>query len=161
MTKKDILKKHSPSMENILLLLHDFQNLNPRNFLSETDLALVARYLNTTYSSIYGVASYYSMFSLAPRGKHIIRICHSPVCHMAGVLNLFSELSTILKVGVGQTTPDGLFTWETTACLGQCDKAPAMLVDQTVYGKLTEKKIRAVLEQYKLKRGPVGRKTGR
>lgn len=161
MTKKDILKKHPPSMENILLLLHDFQNHNPRNFLSESDLALVARHLNATYSSIYGVASYYSMFSLTPRGKHIIRICHSPVCHMAGAIDLFSELNQILNVDVGQTTPDGLFTWETTACLGQCDKAPAMLVDEVFFGNLTAKEIRAVLGLYKTKRRPMRRKKGR
>lgn len=148
-------------MENILLLLHDFQNHNPRHYLSKKDLALVATHLNTTYASIYGIASYYSMFSLSPRGKHIIRICHSPVCHMSGAVDLFSELSTMLNVRVGQTTPDGLFTWETTACLGQCDKAPAMSVNQTLHGNLTVKKISMILGQYQQKNSAARRKKGR
>lgn len=147
-------------MENILLLLHDFQNHHPRHYLSKKDLKLVARHLNTTYASVYGVASYYSMFSLKPRGKHIIRLCHSPVCHLAGVIDLFGELNKMLAIEVGQTTPDGLFTIETTACLGQCDKAPAMSVDQTFYGNLTVKKIRTVLEQYRQKRSAARRKKG-
>ena len=151
MKKIDVLKKYPPLMENVLLMLHDFQNNNPRNYLSEKDLALIARHLNTTYGSIYGVASYYTMFSLTPRGKHIIRICRSPVCHMAGVIDLFTELNKILKIDVGQTTPDHLFTLETTECLGQCDKAPAMAVDEAFYGNLTAKKIKAVIQKYKKK----------
>ena len=148
MTKIDILEKYPPLMENVLLMLHDFQNYNPRNFLSEKDLALIASHLNTTYASIYGVAGYYSMFSLTPRGKHIIRICRSPVCHMAGVMDLFTELNTILKIDVGQTTPDSLFTLETTECIGQCDKAPAMAVNDAFYGNLTARKIKAILKNY-------------
>lgn len=151
MTKKDILEKYPPVMENLLPMLHDFQNSNPRNFLSEKDLALIAGHLNTTYASIYGVAGYYSMFSVTPRGKHIIRICRSPVCHMAGVIDLFTELNRILIIDVGQTTPDKLFTLESTACLGQCDRAPVMAVDETFYGNLTAIKVRAVIQSYKKK----------
>lgn len=139
-------------MENVLLLLHDFQNNNPRNYLSEKDLTLVAKHLNTTYSAIYGVASYYGLFSLKPRGKHILRICHSPVCHLAGVGDLFAQLNQILKISTGETTPDGLFTLETTPCLGQCDRAPAMAVDEAFYGNLTPKKIKTVIQEYRLKR---------
>lgn len=151
MKKIDILEKYPPLMENVLLMLHDFQNNNPRNYLSEKDLVLVARHLNTTYGSIYGVASYYTMFSLTPRGKHIIRICRSPVCHMAGVIDLFTELNKILKIDVGQTTPDELFTLESTECLGQCDRAPVMAVDESFYGNLTAKRIKAILQKYKKK----------
>lgn len=151
MKKIDILEKYPPLMENVLLMLHDFQNNNPRNYLSEKDLVLVARHLNTTYGSIYGVASYYTMFSLTPRGKHIIRICRSPVCHMAGVIDLFTELNKILKIDVGQTTPDELFTLESTECLGQCDRAPVMAVDESFYGNLTTNKIKVILQKYKKK----------
>ena len=138
-------------MENILLILHDLQNSRRMNYLSEKDLSLVANHLNTTLSSVYGVATYYSMFSLTPRGKHIIRICRSPVCHCAGVNDVFNELTRVLQIEVGATTPDRLFTLETTECLGQCDLAPAMTVDDVVYGRLTAASIATIIGQYRKK----------
>lgn len=157
MTKLDILEKYPPLMENVLLILHDFQNHNPRNYLPKKDLALIAQYLNTTCSSIYGVARYYTLFSLRPRGRHIIRICRSPVCDMLGVSDLFTELNRILNIEFSQTTPDGLFTLETTECLGQCERAPAMSIDETLYGTLTVAKIKTILQTYKNKRSRVRR----
>jgi len=135
-------------MENVLLILHDLQNHNPRNYLSEKDLGLVAAYLNTTLGVMYGIASYYTMFSLKPRGKHIIRICRSPVCRLAGVTDVFAELSHMLKIDIGETTADRHFTLETTECLGQCDLAPAMMIDGVVYGNLTRAKIRSVIRHF-------------
>jgi NADH:ubiquinone oxidoreductase subunit E len=149
MKKDEILAKHPPRLENVLLLLHDLQNNNPRNFLSARDLARVARYLNTTCSTIYGVASYYTMFSLKPRGKHIVRICRSPVCHMTGAIDLSTELRTILNIDIGGTTADGIFTLETTACLGQCDLAPVMVIDETLHTHLTTEKIKRAVGQYR------------
>ena len=136
-------------MDNVLLILHEFQNSNPRNYLPQKDLAMIARYLNVSYSSIYGVASYYTMFSLKPRGKHIIRICNSPVCHMAGSRDILSILRKTLKIDVGETTAGGLFTLESTECLGQCDKAPGISIDEAFYGNLTSKKIKQILKEYR------------
>jgi NADH:ubiquinone oxidoreductase subunit E len=135
-------------MENLLQILHDFQNNNPRNYLSQKDLAMIAKYLNVTHSSIYGVVSYYTLFSLTPRGKHIIRLCNSPVCHMAGSRDIFIELHKNLKIGFGETTTEGLFTLESTECLGQCDQAPGMSVDEAFYGNLTVEKIMPILKSY-------------
>jgi NADH:ubiquinone oxidoreductase subunit E len=157
MTRSDILAKYAPRMENLLLILHDLQNHSPRHYLSAKDLALVAGYLNTTTAAICGVAGYYSLFSLEPRGKHIIRICRSPVCHMTGEGDLAPALRQILGIDIGETTPDHLFTLETAECLGQCDRAPAMMVDETVFGNLTPRKIEAVLRGYRQKRTRKGR----
>jgi NADH:ubiquinone oxidoreductase subunit E len=148
MTKAGMLKRYPPRMENVLQILHDLQNRSPRNYLSKADLGLVAAYLNTTLGTIYGIATYYSMFSLKPRGKHIIRICSSPVCHLGGVRDLLAELKRLLKVDIGETTSDGRFTLETTACLGQCETAPAMMVDEVPYGHLSRKEIGSVLQKY-------------
>lgn len=147
-------------MENVLLILHDFQNNHPRNYLSERDLTLIAKHLNTTLGAIYGIASYYTMFSLKPRGRHIIRICRSPVCHLAGVVDVLAELTRALKIDVGATTPDRLFTLETVECLGQCDAAPAMTVDEVLYGELTPEKIRTVIHQYRQHRKSGGKRKG-
>jgi NADH-quinone oxidoreductase subunit E len=148
MKKKDILHKYPPSLENILLILHDFQNNNPRNYLSEKDLSMIAKYLNVSGSSIYGIVSYYSLFSSKPRGKHIIRICSSPVCDMAGARDVLTQFHRSLKIDLGETTAEGLFTLESTECLGQCDKAPGMSVDEAFYGNLTAQKITTILQKY-------------
>lgn len=148
MKKKDILHKYPPLMENVLLILHEFQNINPRNYLPQKDLEMIARYLNVNYSAIYGVVSYYTMFSLKPRGKHIIRICNSPVCHMAGSRDILSILCKILEIDFGQTTADGLYTLESTECLGQCDKAPGISVNEAFYGNLTSREIKQILKNY-------------
>jgi NADH-quinone oxidoreductase subunit E len=152
MTRTEILEKHAPRMENVLLILHALQNRNPRNYLPAKDLALVAGYLNTTAASIYGIASYYTMFSLSPRGRHIIRICRSPVCRMDEADELFTALKRILDIDIGQTTPDALFTLETTECLGQCDQAPVMTVDESIYGNLTPSRIETIIRNYRGKR---------
>lgn len=148
MTKSGILKNHPPRMENVLLILHDLQNHSPRNYLSRNDLALVAAYLNTTLGVIYGIVSYYTMFSLNPRGRHIIRICRSPVCRLVGVTDVLAELNRLLAIDIGETTPDRRFTLETTECLGQCDAAPAMMIDDVIHGNLTPEKIRGIIRRY-------------
>jgi NADH:ubiquinone oxidoreductase subunit E len=135
-------------MENVLLILHEFQNNNPRHYLSEKDLAMIAKYLNLPCSSIYGVVSYYSLFSLTPRGKHIIRLCNSPVCQMTNSNDILTQLRKNLKIDIGETRADGLFTLETTECLGQCDSAPGMSIDEVYYGNLTAKKTRHILKDY-------------
>ena len=135
-------------MENVLLILHEFQNSNPHHYLSENDLTMIAEYLNVPYSSIYGVVSYYTMFSLTPRGKHIIRVCNSPVCQMADSNDILAKLRNYLGIDVGATTADGVFSLETTECLGQCDSAPGMSVDEMYYGNLTARKIKQILEEY-------------
>lgn len=148
MTKTRILQKYPPRMENVLLILHELQSSNPHNYLSKKDLRLAAAYLNATLATIFGIASYYTMFSLTPRGKHIIRICRSPVCFQAGAMDVFAELNRLLMINIGETTTDQRFTLESAACLGQCDAAPAMMVDDNVYGNLTRDTIAAVIRHY-------------
>lgn len=152
MNKTDILHKYPPLMENVLNILHEFQNNNPRHYLSEKDLSMIAKYLNVPYSSIYGVVSYYTLFSLTPRGKHIIRICNSPVCQMVSSNTISVALRKNLKIDTGETTTDGLFTLETTECLGQCDTAPGISVDEVYFGNLTAKKVKTILQKYRKKR---------
>jgi NADH:ubiquinone oxidoreductase subunit E len=135
-------------MENALLILHEFQNSNPHHYLSEDDLAMIARYLNVPYSSIYGLVSYYTMFSLMHRGKHIIRVCNSPVCQMVDSKDILAKLRNYLGIDVGAMTADGVFTLETTECLGQCDSAPGMSIDEVFYGNLTSKKTKRILKDY-------------
>lgn len=133
-----ILSRYPPEMDNLLNMLHDLQDAHPLNYLPEKTLTEVARYLNTTLASVYGVVSYYSMFSTKPRGKHIIRLCQSPICHMMGSRLLLDELLEILDTGLNEPTKDGLFIVELSECLGICDVAPAMMIGDEIYGPLTK-----------------------
>ncbi len=151
MKTSEILNKFSPDHENMLGILHALQDNNPHNYLNETDISAVAKYLNTTLSHVYGVAAYYTMFSLKPRGRYIIRACNSPVCHMEGSLNIIEELMEVLKIDVGETTKDRMFTLELTECLGQCDIAPVMMINEEIYSNLDTEKIKFIIENLKNK----------
>ena len=146
MSTKEILSQFRPEAHNLLNILHALQNSNPRNYLSEEALESVARYLNLTKSSVYGVARYYTMFSLQPRGRYIIRICASPVCELFKVQGIIDQLENILDIKTGQTTPDGLFTLELSECLGQCHEAPSMMINDMVYNNLNKERIQSVIE---------------
>ncbi len=135
--------------ENMLLILHELQRRSAKNFLSKEDIVFVSSYLGVTCGVVYGVATYYGMFSLVPRGKYLIKVCKSPVCHMLGAISLINYLCVLLKIREGQTTSDDLFTLEATECLGQCDKAPCMFVNDKLYGNLTKRTIEKILIGYK------------
>jgi len=146
----EILAKYSPDKENLISILHDIQDNNPRNYISEDDMRSVSEYLNITLSSVYGVVTYYSMFSLKPRGSNIIRICSSPVCEMTGSEGILKELERKLSIGKGETTSNGLFTLETCECLGHCEESPCMIVNDRFYGNLTSDKIDEIFDSLKV-----------
>jgi NADH:ubiquinone oxidoreductase subunit E len=145
MAPEEIITKYDQSAENLLSILHDLQDAQEQHYLTDRDLRLAAQYLHLPFSFVHGVASFYTMFSLTPRGKHIIRVCQSPPCHLMGATTLAQELTRRLGIDFGQTTPDGVFTLEMTSCLGVCGVAPAMMVNDEVYGNLTPGKIQEIL----------------
>ena len=146
MTRKDVIERHPRSGDNLISILHDLQDNSEWNYLSGEDLAAAADYLQLLYSFVHGVATFYTMFSLEPRGKHVIRVCQSPPCHLMGASTISSELEKILGVGFGETTPDRLFTLEMTSCLGVCGVAPAMMVNDEVYGNLTAERLGEIID---------------
>ncbi len=142
---EDILKKYSPEKENLISILHDIHNSDPQNYVSEEAVQEVSEYLNVPLSHIHGVLTFYTMYSTKPRGKNIIRLCESPPCFLKGSENILKKLCEILNVEVGETTEDGIFTLELCACLGVCGNAPAMMINEDVYGNLTEKKVEQII----------------
>ena len=88
-------------------------------------------------SDMFGVATFYSQFRLKPVGKHIIKVCHGTACHVQDANIITEALEESLRIKDGQTTPDGLFTLESVACLGCCSLAPVMMIANQTYGKLT------------------------
>jgi len=143
----EIIKKYEPKEENILYILHDIQDSDPQHYLSKEVIKKVSTHLNISLSQIYGVITFYTMLSVKPRGKFIIRICQSTPCHLMGSKSLIEHLEQLLRVNVGETTEDGVFTLETTSCLGVCGVAPAMMINDDVYGNLTPKKVDNIIEK--------------
>ncbi|TVQ12868.1 MAG: NAD(P)H-dependent oxidoreductase subunit E [Bacteroidetes bacterium] len=149
MTPEEIISQHARTQDNLLNILHDLQNNHPEQHITREAMDLVARYLNMTKSSVYGVVDYYSMLSLKPRGKFIIRVCISPVCHIKKAGTILVYLEKELGIKSGETTPDKLFTLEVAECLGQCQEAPSMMINEKVFNNLTEERIKEIIAQYK------------
>lgn len=147
MTVDAIVKKHGNNREHLLSILHDIQSGSPDHSLHREAIEELSCLLDVPISDIVGTASFYTMFSLKPRGRHIIRLCESPPCYIAGEENILAALERKLGVVLGGTTADGLFTLEATSCLGACGVAPVMMVDDEVYGHLTEAKAVAIVER--------------
>jgi len=130
----------------MLDILHDLQDAEPKNYLKPEALQAVADYLSVPLSEIVSTVTFYTMYSLKPRGKHVIRLCESPPCQLVGAESLIEILSSHLGVEVGETTEDGAFTLETASCLGVCGVAPAMMIDVELYGNLTKERIVEAIE---------------
>ena len=116
--------------------------------LSTEYLAGLAKSLDIPLSRVYGVASFYSFLATKPQGRNVIRICRSLPCILKNAEMIIETISEELGIKPGQTTADGRFTFELTNCVGACDKAPAMLVNDDVYGDLTPAKISKILDSY-------------
>lgn len=110
-------------------------------YLPEEILTFVATTLGLSPAKVFGVATFYSLFTLKPKGKFLIRICDGTACHVKGSMDLHALLSKKLDLsGTRDTTPDMLFTLEKVNCLGACGLAPAMMINDEVYGQLTRTK---------------------
>ncbi len=144
-----ILNKYSPEKENLIYILHEIQDNHPQHYISEEAVDVVGKYLRIPSSHIYGVLTFYTMFSTKPRGTNIIRLCESPPCFLRGSDKIIAKLREILGVKVGETTKDGLFTLEVCACLGVCANAPVVMINEDVYGDLTEEKIESIINKLK------------
>jgi len=144
-SRDTIVRKFEPELHNILYILHELQDSNPRHYLAREDIEACADYLKVPYSYVHGVATFYTMFSLEPRGVNIIRLCDSPPCHLMGSVSALDYLKQSLGINVGETTPDGAFTLELASCLGVCGVAPAIMINDQMYGKLTPDRIDEIL----------------
>src|SRR5512136_3219991 len=100
-------------------------------------------------AEIYGVITFYKQFRLKPLGRHIIRQCKGTACHVVGADTIGQVLADELRVAPDETTEDGLFTFLVVACLGCCSLAPAMMIDDQTFGRLTPQKIRKLIRQYR------------
>ena len=117
-------------------------------YVSEGAMATMAESMGVSVGEVYGVTTFYSFLSTKPLGRHVIRICKSVPCFFQNGEMMSASIEKELGIGPGETTSDGRFTFELTNCIGACDQAPAMLVDETVYGDLTPLKIKEILKTF-------------
>jgi len=117
-------------------------------FVSPEAIHDAASEFGVTESTVFGVASFYSFLPLEPRGKHLIRICSNLPCYLKHSAGVTESVKEAIGIGPGETTADGRFSFELTNCIGACDTAPAMMVDNDVHGHLTAAAIRSILKQY-------------
>ena len=113
----------------------------------------MARLSGVPVARLYGVATFYSQFHLQPHGRHAVRVCRGPACHVRGAAGILSAISRHLGIEDGDTTPDMQFSIESVACLGTCFLAPVMLVDDQYYGNLTSDKAVATLKRIQARDG--------
>ncbi len=131
----------------LIPLLQDIQD--EYGYLPRTVLEYVSKKSGIALSRIFGVITFYEQFYLTPQGKHTIKCCRGTACHVKNGKKIAETISEMLNVEEGETTEDGLFTFETVACLGTCFLAPVIMIDEEYYGDLTTKKITKILNQYK------------
>jgi len=149
---KEICQKYAPRKDNLIQILHEIQDQDPQYYISPEAVDTVAEYLDIPVNHIYGVLTFYTMYSTKPRGKNIIRLCESPPCYIKGSDNMLRKLKVLLGINIGETTKDGLFTLEFTSCLGVCGNAPVMMINDDVYGDLTEEKVEEIIERIRGRR---------
>ncbi len=148
MNTEAILKGYEAKEENLLYILHDIQDAAEEHNLTDSELKKVADFLKIPVSRVNGVTGFYSMFSKRSRGKYIIRLCQSPPCYIKGSVNIYKTIKEYLNISENETTEDRLFTLEFSSCLGVCGLAPAVMINDDVYGNLTEKSIIEILNKY-------------
>ena len=143
---RELANKHGRSRESLLPILQDLVVRN--RFLSKQDMIDVARELDISAADVYGTATFYTFLDTEVRGKYVIRICKTISCAMKGKNEILETIEEILKVKLGETTPDRKFSLLEANCIGWCHKAPAMLINDMPYTELTPPKVTEILREY-------------
>ena len=140
-----ILKKYSNPEESLIAVLQDVQGVD--GYISRESVEYLTEKTGIPSSRIMGVASFYAGFRLKPVGKYRIMVCMGTACHVNGSQRIGDTVKRVLGIEEGDVTEDGLFSWEEVACLGCCSISPAMMINDTAYGNLTQEKVASIIEK--------------
>jgi len=143
---KELAEKYGRNRESLMPILQDI--VRKYNYLTDEAMVEVATELDISAAEVYGTASFYTFLDTQLRGKNVIRICKTITCSMKGKNDIVSTIEDILKIKVGGTTPDKMFTLLETNCIGWCHKAPAMLINDMPYTDLTPETVIDVIKGY-------------
>jgi NADH-quinone oxidoreductase subunit E/NADP-reducing hydrogenase subunit HndA len=144
----EIIAKNKDKAGSLIPVLEQAQML--LEYLPMPILEIIAKGLNLPLSRVYGVVTFYSFFTMTPRGKYTMRVCLGTACYVRGGKIIYENVQKELKVEEGETTPDRLFTLETVRCVGACGLGPVIFVGENVHGRLKPAKVKEVISQYNL-----------
>jgi len=140
----EILNKYDNNHYKLIPILQEIQEIY--QYLPEEIMTYISTALGISPSQIYGVATFYSHFTLEPKGKNIIKVCDGTACHVKKSGKILETIKKELNLSDKKpNSDDGLFTLETVACLGACGLAPVVVIDETVYGSVTPEKITSLI----------------
>lgn len=142
-----IIEKYKDNPNATVAILQDIQE--EYNYLPREIITKISKEFNIPLSRLLSVATFYSAFSLTPRGKYQINICLGTACHVRGGARIMNKVERELGIKRGQTTEDLRFSLDEVRCLGCCGLAPVMVVGEDVHGKLSEDKVMSILDKYK------------
>ena len=141
----EIAEKYTKDRDNLIAILNEVQV--KYGYIPKESQLTIAEYLNIPLAEVYGVITFYSRFTLIPKGKYNISICMGTACFVEGAKDLVERAKEKLGIEEGQTTEDGKFSLETMRCVGACGLAPVFTINDEVYGKATVKKLDEVLDK--------------
>ncbi|NLW40042.1 MAG: NAD(P)H-dependent oxidoreductase subunit E [Tissierellia bacterium] len=144
---KIFIKENKGKKGVLMSVLHKAQELF--GYLPIEVQKLISQELRIPLSEIYGVATFYSQFSLIPKGEYKIGVCLGTACYVKGAQEILDKLEEVLGIDVGQTTPDRKFSIDATRCIGACGLAPVITVNEDVYGKLSPDDVEEIIEKYR------------
>lgn len=139
-------EEFSADKENLIMILQAIQR--HYNYLPKPALTYLSAKIGVPYSKIYEVATFYSTFSLEPRGRNIISICLGTACHVRGAERVRERLHESLNIADGQTTEDGRYTLESVRCIGCCSLGPVLKINEDMHGRIATDEVEKVLGQY-------------
>ncbi len=142
---EEVLKKYS-DRSYLIEAIHDILDRKREKSLSEDEIKRIARHFKINVAEVLGILSFYSMFS-NKSVEHTIRVCVSPACYMKGSREIVSFLKDYLECDENNISRDGQFLIEEVECLGLCDVAPAVMIDDKVFGNLDKDKLKKVIEE--------------
>jgi NADP-reducing hydrogenase subunit HndA len=142
-----ICKEFNNDKGELINVLHQTQNTF--GYLPEDVQEIIAENLHTSLAHVYGVVSFYSFFTMTPKGKHPINICKGTACYVRGAEKIIDEFKSLLDINLGETTADEKFSLSSLRCIGACGLAPVVLIGDKVYGRVTLDSVKEILDEYK------------
>jgi len=143
---KELSEKHGRERKSLIPILQGI--VEKYNYLTDEAMVEVAKELDISAAEVYGTASFYTFLDTAVRGKYVIRVCKTITCSMKGKGEIIQTLEDMLKIKVGETTSDRMFSLIETNCIGWCHKAPAILINEMPYTELTPEKVVEIIKGY-------------
>jgi NADH:ubiquinone oxidoreductase subunit E len=146
-TVDDILREFGPERRALVNVLHRVQETY--GYLPQDAIRRIAARFRISESEIYGVLTFYSAFSLTPKGRNVVKVCLGTACHVRGGAQIADEIGRQLSLSPGRTSSDGLFTLETVNCLGCCAIGPVVLINDEYYGHVTIQQVPKILDKFR------------